>query len=217
MTPAMLTVSRDPDLPPGHHEIERLIPAGAPWAYLDWPLPPPDHDGPITAPTIAMLCAALCASGRLAFRWDADEPPPAGECRFFPPRPRTVLADLAESVLHLGGGGGDHGVLTTGAPSVAAALFSWHGWVWGGQAVLVHDPAIADPDAVLAALRHGYDWRDRPWLSGVSLLFGPGHDGASAAVAAADAAALDLFLTNLAASAAGRVAFDGAAGNSPPV
>jgi hypothetical protein len=197
----MITLTCNPPPPAGHHEIERLIPTGSPWAFLEWPMPPEESGGPILKPTMDAICKALLASGSLAFRWDEDEDPPPGEHRFFPPPPRPLLARMTGGILPLDHDDNAYGVLTTPDPQVAPALFEWSGWIWAGQAVLVFDPASADIDAVVETVRHGLDWSRRSWLPGVRLLFGPGHDGDFAAVSAVDQVALDTFVADLKANA----------------
>ena len=197
MTQSSITITLHPHLDRGHHEIARLIPAGSPWAFIEWPLPPDGGESPILRATADMLCRALLRSGRLAFRWDDDEQAPDGEQRFFPKPARPILGRLTGGVLPLGHDDDAFGVLTTEDPDVAAALFAWSGWIWAGQAVIVFDPALEDARSVITAVRHGLDWRRRPWPSGARLLFGPGHDGAFAAVAGVDAQALERFVDDL--------------------
>jgi hypothetical protein len=172
------------------HEVERLVAAGAACAVVAWPAPPPDSDDALPEPAAEVLCRALLAIGRLAFRWDAM-PESLDKARFFPAPRRSPLECLAswimpsdDAVLF--------GVMTTGDPAVASRLFTYGGWTAAVQAVLAYDPG-ADSGPIVAALQRGLDWRGRRLPAGARLLFGPGHDGAFGLVAAADAATLDRF------------------------
>ncbi len=88
------------------------------------------------------------------------------------------------------------GVLATGDETLARNVFAWDGWSVGMQAVLVHDPA-ADLVPIVQALQHGMDWRGRALPPGCRLLFGSGHDGGFALIAAPSVERLDGFIASV--------------------
>ena len=169
-------------------EADRLVVRDAAVGVVDWPVPAND-DGDFPAAVARQLVAALLVCGRLAFRWDASPPP--GESRPHPEPPRSILqiakrAFGSPSALTFG-------VLETSDPAVALSLFDYGGWAQGSQAVLAFDPALQNTSSLVAALQGGIDWRKRTLPHGARLLFGPGHDGAFAVVAAAGLEQLDQF------------------------
>lgn len=172
------------------HEVERLVAIGAVCAVVEWPAPPPESDEPLPAPAAEALCRTLLAIGRLAFRWDTM-PGSVGEACFFPAPRRSPLERLADRIVPKDGSV-LFGVMTTADLAVASRLFSYGGWTEAVQAVLAYDPA-AESGPIIEALQRGLDWRGRTLPAGARLLFGPGHDGAFALVAAADAATLNRF------------------------
>lgn len=183
MTNPELTISDDPALVQDHPEVQRLIPTGSDWAVIDWPLPPDELDTAILPPTAHAICTALLGCGTLALRWFQDETTPLGQHEIIAAPERTLIQRVASSLLTPGNLHQVDVLATTDILS-ATALFAWGGWTLGAQAALVFDPEIADLDAVAAQLRHGLDWRRQEWLPGVKLLFGSGHDGGCAVIAA---------------------------------
>jgi hypothetical protein len=160
-------------------ETARLLPRNAVCATVDWPLPPDDNDGTILPGIVAALSKALAACGKVAFRYDD---PVEGAERFDPPAKATLKTRL----LDLAGLGEDSfGLVVASDPAVIAAMFAYGGWSYAVQAALVFDPE-ANPLPILDALRQGLDWRQRPLPDGARLLFGPGHDGDFAVIAAAN-------------------------------
>jgi hypothetical protein len=160
-------------------QAARLAPRHAICATVDWPLPPDDSDGTMLPHVIAALSQALAACGKVAFWHDG---PLAGAERYDPP----ARATLKTRLLGLAGLGDDScGIAVASDPAVIAAMFAYGGWSFAMQAALVFDPE-ADPLPILGALRQGLDWRQRPLPAGARLLFGAGHDGDFAIMAAAD-------------------------------
>ncbi|MGO4871103.1 MAG: hypothetical protein ACLPGW_10915 [Roseiarcus sp.] len=167
-------------------EAARLKPRNAVCATVDWPLPPDDGEETILRGVVAALSRALAACGSVAFRHDG---PLEGAKSYHPPPTRSV----EDRLLDLAGLGEDSfGLVVATDPTAVAALFAYGGWSCAAQAALVFDPA-ADPAPILDALRRGLDWRRRTLPDGARLLFGPGHDGDFAVIAAADPAWLGRF------------------------
>lgn len=196
MTPPLLTITRDTSsfVKFQGFEIERLMPSGTISALIEWPLPPGDSDETMTPLTAAVLCSALLRSGHIAFRWDDAASGMGGT--FFPePPPPSLKTRVMASLLH-GSLPATFGVLVTDDEIVARNLFVWGGWSLGGQAALVYDPA-ADPAPIVDALQHGMDWSGRTLPPGCKLLFGSGHDGGVALVAASSVEVLNQFIANV--------------------
>lgn len=192
MTSPLLTITRG--YPPSMgFEIERLMAVGTTLALIEWPLPPDDSDEAISPPAAAVLCRALLRSGHVAFRWDDGATAPGGT--FFPEPSSSVVTKVMARLLH-DDAHATFGVLATGDETVARNIFAWDGWSVGMQAVLVHDPA-ADLPSIVQALQHGMDWRKRTLLPGCWLLFGSGHDGGFALVAASSIERLDRFIADV--------------------
>ena len=155
---------------------------------MNWPLPPDDFEATVLPDVTTVLSHALAACGRVAFR--CDDPPPGTEAVL--PRP-SLLTRMLDGVLGCAGlRDGPFTIAVTSDPAAVAALFDYGGWSLGWQAALVFDP-VADPSPVLGVLQRGLDWRQRDLPPGARLLFGSGHDGAFAVVAAPDAAWLARF------------------------
>jgi hypothetical protein len=178
------------------------VPAGAVCALLNWP--PPAEDDPVPPPVMDALCAALlaeAAGGGLAFRWHDRQALPNGALVYHR-MPRRTLADW------LGGWmtPARFGVITTGAATVAPALFFWTGWDHGAQAVLAHGGGDGDEARAVATLRQGREWRTAPLPAGSRLLLIGGHDGAFGLVAAADAETLHRFCAAAGATCEGETA-----------
>lgn len=168
-------------------EAARLQPLDAVCATLDWPLSS-DDDGDATIPpaVAAALGQALAACGLVAFRQDDK---PYGALFYEPPLKTSIMDRLLDSV----GLAPDHfGIVIVANPADIAGLFAYGGWSLAAQAALVLDPE-ADQVPIVAALRQGLDWRSRPLPPGARLLFGPGHDGDFAVIAAADGYELERF------------------------
>lgn len=168
-------------------EAARLVARDAVCATVDWPLPPDDAEEAIRPDVVMALSRALAACGHVAFRH--DEPSKA----FLPAPPRP----LGKRLLDLTGlGDAPFGLSIATDAAGVAALFAYGGWNCAVQSALVFDPDI-DPSPVLGALGGGLDWRHRALPSGVRLLFGPGHDGDFAVVAAVEPVWLAHFKTAL--------------------
>ena len=175
-------------------EAARLIPTHASCALIDWPIPPEDCETALLPETARTLARALAACGHVAFR--ADDPDPAF-LHYQPPSP-SPGGRLLEEVRGLFGAGTDRpGLAVAATPEGVARLFDFGGWSYAVQAAIVFDPA-ADPAPILAALGDSLDWRARPLSAPARLLFGPGHDGAFAVVAAADPTWIERFQAALA-------------------
>jgi hypothetical protein len=159
-------------------EAARLVPTHAVLAAMDWPLPPDDGEETILPGVVAALSQALAACGIVAFRCDE---PLEGATLYDPAPPRSIVNRLLGFA---GFGENSFGLVVATDPAVIAALFD-HGWSDAWQAAIVFDPA-ADPSPVLQALRRRLDWRGWPLPDGARFLFGPGHDGDFAVVAASD-------------------------------
>ena len=167
-------------------EAARLVPRAAVYATVDWPLPADDSEESVRPDVVAALSHALAACGSVAFRHDTHL---AGAVLHQPPPARSVMG----RVLDVAGLGEDtFGLAVASDPAVVGALFAYGGWSYAAQAALVFDPAC-DPEPILAALRDGLDWRGRTLPQGARLLFGPGHDGDFAVVAASDTGWLEQF------------------------
>ena len=192
MIPPLLTITRGYPSSMGF-EIERLRVLGTTQALIEWPLPPDDSDEAISPPAAAVLCRALLRSGRVVFRWDDGAPATGGT--FFPEPSSSLVTKVMARLLH-DDAHATFGVLATGDETVARNVFAWDGWSVGMQAVLVHDPA-ADLAPIVQALQHGMDWRGRTLPPGCRLLFGSGHDGGFALVAASSLEMLDDFIANV--------------------
>jgi len=135
---------------------------------------------------VAAVSQALAACGKVAFRYDD---PLEGAEIYDPP----AKANLKTRLLDLAGLGEDSfGIVVASDPAVIAALFAYGGWSYAVQSALVFDPA-ADPAPILDALRQGLNWRQRPLPDSARLLFGPGHDGDFAVIAAPDTVWLTRF------------------------
>ena len=155
---------------------------------MDWPLPPDDFEDTVLPDVAQALSHALAACGRVAFR--CDDPPPGTDT--IPPRP-SPLTRVRDKVLGWAGlQDGPFTIAIASDPVAIAALFDYGGWSLGWQAALAFDPT-ADPAPIFGALQRGLDWQKRNLPPGARLLFGPGHDGAFAVVAAADATWLARF------------------------
>ena len=192
MTPPLLTITRGTPSSMGF-EIQRLRALGTTQALIEWPLPPDDGDEAISAPAAAVLCRVLLRSGHLAFRWDDGAPAAGGS--FFPEPSSSLVTRVMARLLH-NDAHATFGVLVTGDETVARNVFTWGGWSVGMQAVLVHDPA-ADLAPIVQALQHGMDWWERTLPPGSRLVFGSGHDGGFALVAAPAIEQLDGFIANV--------------------
>lgn len=167
-------------------EAARLEPLRTVRATVDWPLPPEDSEDTVRPDIVAALCRALAACGKVAFRCDE---PLAGAETSIPPTPRSVVNRL----LDIAGFGGDaFGLVVASEPTIVAALFAYGGWSYALQSVLVFDPDI-NASPILEAVRQEPDWRGRTLPDGVRLLFGPGHDGDFAVIAATDESWLERF------------------------
>ena len=167
-------------------EAARLLPLRAVRATVDWPLPPDDSEETILPDVVAALSRALAACGSVAFRYDE---PLEGATIYHPPPKQSVK----DRLLGLAGLGNElFGLAVALDPAVIGALFAYDGWSFAVQSALVFDPA-ADPSPILDALRLDLDWRGRTLPEGARLLFGPGHDGDFAVVAAADPVWLERF------------------------
>ena len=166
-------------------EAARLQPQDTVCATLDWPLPPGDGEDAILPDVVTALSLALAACGRVAFRYDE---PLKGADAFDPAPGRSILHRLL-SFFNLG----EYlfGIAVVSNADQVKALFEC-GWTFAVQSALVFDPA-ADPAPIIAALRGGLDWRGRTLPEGARLLFGPGHDGDFAVVAAANTLWLQRF------------------------
>ena len=167
-------------------EAARLISVHTVCAFVDRPLPADGSEETVDLDVVTALSLALAACGNVAFRYDN---PLSGAAIFQPPPTRPIkdrLLDLA------GLGDENFGLVVASEPSTIGALFAYGGWSYAAQCAVVFDPA-ADPAPVLHALRCGLDWRERKLPVGARLLFGPGHDGDFAIVAATDAAWLEHF------------------------
>ncbi len=163
-------------------EAARLMPIGAVCAIVDWPLAPDDCETTLMPELARRLVRALAACGHVAFRYDE---PDTSFALYAPPLP-PLGGRLVESVRNLLGSGSDHcGVAVTASAQGAERLFDYGGWSYAQQAALAFDPA-SDPTPIIAAVRADLDWRDRALPAAARLLFGPGHDGAFAVLAAAD-------------------------------
>ncbi len=177
-------------VPPRGTEAARLEPLRTVRATVDWPLPPEDSEDTVRPDVVSALSSALVACGKVAFRYDG---PLAGAETSIPPAPRSI----ANRLLDIAGlGGNAFGVAVASDPAVAAALFAYGGWSYALQSVLVFDPE-ADPAPILDVLRQDLDWRGRALPDGVRLLFGPGHDGDFAVIAAIDPSWLERFKASL--------------------
>ena len=164
-------------------EAARLCPEHTHCATLDWPLSPADSETTVPSDVVAALSRALAACGSVAFR--SDEPP-EGADTFYPAGHRSAAERLRNGLRNLVGlGDAPFGLVVTTNPAAISALFAYGGWSYAAQAALVFDPA-ADAEPVLDALRLGLDWRRRLLPAGARLLFGPGHDGDFAVIAAAN-------------------------------
>ena len=164
-------------------EDARLEPLRTVRATVDWPLPPEDSEDTVPPDVVATLSRALAACGKVAFRYDE---PLTGAEMSIPPAPRSAV----NRFLNMAGLGRDSFGLVE--PTVVAALFAYGGWSYALQSVLVFDPDI-DASPILDLLRQDLDWRGRTLPDGVRLLFGPGHDGDFAVIAATDQSWLDRF------------------------
>ena len=174
------------DQPPRLAPPARLEPLRTVRATVYWPLPPEDSEDTVRPDVVAALSSALAACGKVAFRYDGFLP---GAEISIPPAPRSV----ANRLLDIAGlGGNAFGLAVASDPTVVAALFAYGGWSYALQSALVFNPD-ADTRPILDALRQDLDWRRRSLPQGVRLLFGPGHDGDFAVVAAADRSWLERF------------------------
>ena len=177
-------------VPPRGVEASRLKPLRTVRATVDWPLPSENSEDRVRPEIVAALSRALAACGSVAFRYDDHLP---GAAISIPRAPRSVVNRLLDVV---GLGGHAFGLAVASDPGVVAALFAYGGWYFAVQVALVFDPEI-DPAPILDLLRGDRSWRGRPLPDGVRLLFGPGHDGDFAVVAAADRAWLERFKSAL--------------------
>jgi len=171
-------------------EAARLLPQFAVLATIDWQLPPDDGEETILPDVVSALSSALAACGSVAFRYDE---PLRGAKIYHPVPPRSITSRLLDIA---GLGENLFGLVVATDPEVIAALFDY-GWSYAMQSALVFD-LEADPSPIFDALRRGLDWRGSPLPNGVRLLFGPGHDGDFAVVAASDPAWLARFRAVLA-------------------
>lgn len=192
MTPALLTITRGSPSSRGF-EIERLKALGTRQALVEWPSPPADGDETISSPAAAVLCRGLLRSGHVAFRWDDGDPAAGGT--FFPEPSSSLVTKVAARLLH-DDARATFGAMASGVETVVRRVFAWGGWSVGVQAALVYDPA-ADLAPIVQALQHGLDWRGRTLPRGCRLLFGSGHDGGLALVAASSIGILDNFIANV--------------------
>jgi hypothetical protein len=159
-------------------EAARLVPENTVWATIDWPLPPDDCEETILPGVVTALSQALAKCGSVAFR---SNEPLDGAIIYHPAPPRSIknrLLDLA------GLGENLFGIIVATDPAVIAELFD-EGWNYAMQAAIVFDPE-ADSLPIFNALRRGLDWRGQNLPDGARLLFGPGHDGVFAVIAASD-------------------------------
>lgn len=177
-------------------ELERLMPPGAICAVLRWAQPGVDSDDHLPPEAAAALCAGLLAAGDLAFRWHDGQPAPAGARHVY----REPAASVGERLLTASrlffpnnADTARFAVICTDAPIVARQMFAWNGWEFGQQVALAFEPGATAEAAAVQALARGLDWRRRNLPAGTRLLFGGGHDGAFALVAARDAATLRRF------------------------
>jgi len=161
-------------------EAARLLPQFTVLATIDWPLPPDDGEETILPEVVTAVSSALAACGSVAFRYDE----PLAGAKIYHPAPSCSITSRPLDIA--GMGESLFGIVVATDPEVIAALFDY-GWSYAMQSALVFDPE-ADPSPILDALRRGLDWRGSPLPSGVRLLFGPGHDGDFAVVAASDPA-----------------------------
>ncbi len=160
-------------------EAARLVPRHTVCATVDWPLPPAESADAVRPDVIAALSCALATCGSVAFRHDT---PVVGAVTHEPPPTRSIK----DRLLDLAGLGDDtFGLAIAPDPAAVSALFAYGGWSYAAQAALVFDPAV-DPTPILQALREGLDWRGRALPEGARLLFGPGHDGDFAVIAASN-------------------------------
>ncbi len=171
-------------------EAARLAPRMAVCATVDWPLPADASEESIRPDVVAALSRALAACGSVAFRHDA---PLAGAVLHQPPPARSTMGRVLDVA---GLGEYTFGLAVASDPAVIVGLFTYGGWSYAAQAALVFDPT-SDPAPMLAALRDGLDWRGRSLPQGARLLFGPGHDGDFAVVAASDIGWLEQFKATL--------------------
>lgn len=177
-------------------EAMRLHAAGAVHACVEWSLPADEDDGPVPRDVAERIAAALCACGTVAFRADA----PAGASDWYPPQKPAAVSRVSGTVARLIGLSAPlrSGVIVSNVPATVAGLFDFDGWTPCDQIVLAFDPET-DHGAIVEAVRGVDDWSERALPAGARLLFGPGHDGAFAAVAATNAGWLDRFAIALAA------------------
>lgn len=192
MTSPLLTITRGAPSSRGL-EIERLRALGTSQALVEWPTPPDDGDEAISPIAAAILCRALLRLGNVAFRWDEDGPVAGGT--LFPEPSASLVTRVAARLLH-DDARATFGAMASGDEAVVRRVFAWDGWSVGMQAALVHDPA-ADLAPIVQALQHGMDWRRRTLPPGCRLLFGSGHDGGLALVAASGIGMLDTFIANV--------------------
>lgn len=171
-------------------EAARLVPLHATCATVDWPLSSDDAEETVRPDVVALLSQALAACGSVAFRHDH----PSGDRGVHQSTRRRSLKDRLIDVA--GFGSSSFGLLVATDPVIIANLFAYGGWSYASQLALVFDPD-ADPAPIMAALRESLDWRNRLLPAGVRLLFGPGHDGDFAVVAAADPSWLSRFKAEL--------------------
>lgn len=171
-------------------EAARLTPLQTVRAKVDWPLVAGDSEDGMRPEVVACLSRALAACGKVAFH--CDQVLDGAEITI-PIASRLItdrLLDLA------GLGGKTVSVAIASDPIVIAALFTYGGWSYAAQSALVFDPDV-DPMPIFNALRQGSNWRGRMLPKGVRLLFGPGHDGDFAVVAAVEQSWLERFKTAL--------------------
>ena len=158
-------------------EAARLRPENTVIATIDWPLEPGDPENTVTSEVAAILSYALTSCGTVAFRY--DEPLAFAATQSLPP-PRTFGSEIRHS---LGLDKTVFGIVTATDRAVVEALFGYGGWSYAMQAALVLDPA-GNPAEALEALAQRLDWRGHGLPLSTRLLFGPGHDGDFAVVAA---------------------------------
>jgi hypothetical protein len=168
-------------------EAARLQPQNAVYATVNWPLPPDDGEETILPDVVAALSHALAACGSVAFRYDD----PLEGATLYQPGPRSSIINRVLDIVGLGAAD-SFGLVVSNDPATIAAMFEYGGWTLTMQMAVVFDPS-ANPAPILTALRGGLDWRERTLPESARLLFGPGHDGDFAVVAAANTTWLERF------------------------